>query len=89
MNVAKNQHKSFKSAMISDDSFMTVSEGLIAMEEIDFVEYYPLLECTATSEEQTLHTMNARQSNFRCIRHLRRGISSAGMDEEAQHSQGH
>ena len=48
--MSKNQHESFESVVISDDSFMTASEGLIAMKEVDYVEDYPLLECTAPSE---------------------------------------
>lgn len=47
MNAAKNQPELFRFAVTSDDSFMAVLEGLIAMEEIDYVEDYPLLECAA------------------------------------------
>lgn len=47
MNAAKNQRESFQSAVTSNDSFMAASEGMIATEEIDYVEDYPLLECTA------------------------------------------
>ena len=43
---------------------MTALEGLIVMEEMDNVEDYPLLECTAPSEGQALPTVNAEQSNF-------------------------
>ena len=84
INGAKNQRESFESAAPSDDSFMTASEGLIAKEEMDEVEDYPLLECTAPSEGQALPTVNAGQSNFQCSGRSRRGISSAVLDEEAQ-----
>lgn len=40
----KNQHKSFESVVTSDDSLITISEGLIVTEEIDYVEDYLLLE---------------------------------------------
>ena len=50
INTAKNQRVSFESVVTSDDSFMTASEGLIAMEEMDHVEDYTLLECTAPLE---------------------------------------
>ena len=38
--MAKKQRESFESAVTSDDSFVTASEGLIAMEEMDNVEDY-------------------------------------------------
>ena len=47
INTAKYQCESFESAGTSENSFMTASEGLIAMEEMDHVEDYPLLDCTA------------------------------------------
>ena len=50
INAAKNQRKSFQSVVTSDDLFLAASEGLIATEEMDHVEDYPLLECTAPSE---------------------------------------
>ena len=50
MNTAKNQGESFKSTVTSDDSFITSSEGLITMEEMDNVQDYPLLKCTAPSK---------------------------------------
>ena len=62
MNAAKNQRESFESAVTSDVSFVTASEGLIATEEMDNVEDYPLLECTAPLQGQVLHAVNAAQS---------------------------
>ena len=50
INTAENQRESFQSVVTSDDLFLTDSEGLIAMEEMDHVEDYPLLEYTAPSE---------------------------------------
>lgn len=50
MNGAKNQRESFECALTSDHSFMIASEGLSAMEGIDYVEDYALLECAAPSE---------------------------------------
>ena len=50
MNVVKNQHELFKSAAISDDSFLIALEGLIVTEEMDYIEDCPLLECTGPSE---------------------------------------
>ena len=50
INAAENQRESFQSIVTSDDLFLTASEGLIATEEMDHVEDYPLLECTAPSE---------------------------------------
>ena len=63
MNVAKNQRELFESAVISDDSFMTASEVLIATKEMGYIEDYPLLECIGPSEGQALLVVNARQSN--------------------------
>ena len=83
MNAAKNQRESFESAVTSDDSFVTASEGLIATEEMDNVEDYPLLECTAPLQGQALHAVNAGQSNFQHSGRSRKGISSAVSDEEA------
>ena len=40
INAAKDQRESFESAVTSDDSFVTASEGLIATEEMDNVEDY-------------------------------------------------
>ena len=59
MNVVKNQRESLESEVISDDSFIIVLEGLIAMEEMDNVEHYLLLEFTTPSEGQVLPTVNA------------------------------
>ena len=84
INGAKNQRETFESATTSDDSFITASEGLIAMEEMDDVEDYTLLECTAPSEGQALPAANAGQPNFQRSGRLRRGISSAVSDEDAQ-----
>ena len=42
--------ESFEFAVTLDDSFMAVLEGLIAMEEMNSVEDYSLLECIAPSE---------------------------------------
>ena len=63
INAAKNQRESFESAVTSDDSFMIALEGLIMTEEMDDVEDYTLLECTATSDGQALPAVNAGQSN--------------------------
>ena len=63
MNAAKNQCETFESAVKSEDSFITASEGMIPTEEMDNVEDYPLLECTATSKWQALPTVNVGQSN--------------------------
>ena len=84
MNVAKNQRESFESAVTSDDSFVTTSEGSIATEEMDNVEDYPLLECTAPLQGQALPAVNAGQTNVQRIGRSRRGISSAVLDEENQ-----
>ena len=83
MNIAKNQHESFKFAVTSDDSFIIASEGLIGMEEMNHVEYYSLLECNAPSERQALPLVTAGQSNFQCSGCARRGIGSAVLDEVA------
>ena len=53
---------------------MTTLEGLIAMEEMDCVEDYPLLDYTAPSEVQALPSMNARQSNVLHFGHEEEGI---------------
>ena len=74
INAAKNQRESFESAVTSDDLFMTASEKLIATEEMDHVEDYKLLECTAPSEGQTLLAVNAGQSNVLHFGHEEGGI---------------
>ena len=62
MNAVKNQRKSLKSVGTSDDLFVTAWEGLIVTEEMDNVEDYPLLECTAPLQGQEFHVVNAEQS---------------------------
>ena len=47
-------------------------------------EDYSLLECTAPSQGQALHAVNAGQSNVQHTGHSIRGISSVVMDEETQ-----
>ena len=83
MNAAKNQCESFESAVKSDDSFITASEGLIAMEEMDHVEDYPRLKCNAPLERQALPTVTAGQSNVQCTGCARRGIGSVVLDKVA------
>ena len=56
--MAMNQCESFGFAVISHDSFVTASEGLIATEEMDNVEDYPLLECIASLQGQALLVVN-------------------------------
>ena len=82
INAAKNQRESFKSAVTSDDSFMTASEGLIAMEEMDHIEDYPLLECTAPSEGQALPSVNAGQSNVLHFGYEEGGIGRSWIAQE-------
>ena len=60
INTTKNQRKSFEFAVTLDDSLMIALEGLIAMEAIDHVEDYLLLECTAPLQGQALPVVNAR-----------------------------
>ena len=62
MNAVKNHCEWFEFAVTTYGLFMIASEGLIGMEEIDFVEDYPLLEYTAPSEGQALHAMKGRES---------------------------
>ena len=69
--------------MTSDDWFITALGALIAMEEMDHVEDYPLLECNAPSERQALPAVTAGQSNVQCSGCARRGIGSAVLDEVA------
>ena len=86
MNAAKNQRESFESAVTSDDSFVTASEGLIATEEMDNVEDYPLLKCTAPSEGQALPTVNVRQSNVLHFGHEKEGIGKSGTAKKEDYS---
>ena len=74
INAAKNQRKSFKFAVTSDDSFVTASEGLIATQDMDHFEDYPLLECTAPSEGQALPIVNTGQSNVLHFGHEGEGV---------------
>ena len=83
INATKDQRESFESAETSDDSFITDSEGLIATEEMDHVEDYPLLECNAPSKRQALPAVTAKQSNVQCSGCARRGIGSVVLDEVA------
>ena len=83
INGAKNQRESFESAVTSDDSFITASEGLIAMEEMDHVEDYPRLKCNAPSERQALPAVTAGQSNVQYSGCARRGIGSVVLDKVA------
>ena len=80
VNTAKNQLNSFHSAMTSNDSFMTTSEGLVATEEMD--QDYPLLECTAPSEGQAPPAVNARQSNVLHFVHEEEGIGRSWIAQE-------
>ena len=86
VNTAKNQLNSFHSAMTSNDSFMTTSEGLVATEEMDHVEDYPLLECTAPSEGQAPAALNARQSNVLHFVHEEEGIGRSWIAQEDDYS---
>ena len=63
MNAEKNQLKSFEYVATSDASFITASEGLITMKEMDNIEDCPLLESTTPVEGQALPIVNVRQSN--------------------------
>ena len=83
MNAAKDQRESFESAVTSDDSFITASEGLIATEEMDHVEDYPRLKCNAASERQALPAVTAGQSNVQYSGCARRGIGSVVLDKVA------
>ena len=83
INAAKDQRESFESAVTSDDSFVTASEGLIATEEMDHVEDYPRLEWNAPSERQALPAVTAGQSHVQCSGCATRGIGSAVLDEMA------
>ena len=86
MNAAKNQRESFESAVTSDDSFVTASEGLIATEEMDNVEDYPLLECTAPLQGQVLHAVNAEQSTAQHFGLEEEGIGKSGIAEKEDYS---
>ena len=77
MDTAKNQIESFESAVTSGDSFVTASEGLIATEEKDNVEDYPLLECTAPLQGQALLVVNAGQSTVLHFGHEEEGIGKS------------
>ena len=81
INVAKDQREPFESAMTSDDSFITALGALIAMEEMDHVEDYLLLECNAPSERKALPAVTAGQSNVQCSGCARRGNGSTVLDE--------
>ena len=86
MNTAKNQRESFESAVTSGDSFVTASEGLIATEEMDNVEDYPLLECTAPLQGQVLHAVNAEQSTAQHFGLEEEGIGKSGIAEKEDYS---
>ena len=86
INGAKNQRESFESAVTSDDSFMTASEGLIATEEMDDVEDYTLLECTAPSEGQALPAVNAGQSHVLHFGIEKEGIGKSGIAQKEDYS---
>ena len=86
MNAVKNQRKSFESAVTSDDSFITSSEGLITMEEMDNVEDYPLLKCTAPSEGQALPTVNVGQSIVLHFGLEKEGIGKSGIAQKEDYS---
>lgn len=79
---AKNQRESFKSAVRSDGSFMTTSEGLIAAKEIDYIQDCSLLECTAPLEGQALHAINVGQSNVLHFELEEEGIGRFGIAQE-------
>ena len=86
MNAAKNQRESFESVVTSDDSFLTASEGLIATEEMDYVDDHALLECTAPSEGQALPAVNAGQCKVLHFGLEEEGIGKFGIDEEEDYS---
>ena len=86
INAAKNQRESFKYAATSDDSFMTASERLIATGEMEPVEDYPLLECSAPSEGQELPAVNAKQSNVLHFGHKEEGIGKSRIAQEDDYS---
>ena len=56
MNTAKNQP--FEFAVTLGDSFMTAMKGLTMMEEMDYVEDCPLLECAAPSQGRAVPAVN-------------------------------
>ena len=82
MNVAKNQRESFESIVTLNDSFITGSEGLITTKEMDNVEDYPLLKCTAPSEGQALPTVNVGQSNVLHFGIKKEGIGESGIPQK-------
>ena len=86
MNAAKNQRESFESAVTSDDSFVTASEGLLATEEMDNVEDYPLLECTAPLQGQVLHAVNAAQATAQHFGLEEEGIGKSGIAQKEDYS---
>ena len=86
ISAAKNDRQSFESAVTSEDSLMTTSEGLIVTEEMEHVEDYALLECTAPPEGQVLPTMNARQSNALHFGHEEEGIGRSCIAQEDDYS---
>ena len=65
---------------------MIVSEGLIATEEIGYVEDYPLLDCTASSEGQTLPVVNVGQFNVLHFGLEEEGIGRSGIAQERDYS---
>ena len=65
---------------------MTASKGLIATEEMDDVEDYTLLECTAPSEGQALPAVNARQSNVLQFGIEKEGIGKPGIAQKEDYS---
>ena len=79
MNAKKNQRESIESLVASKNSFMTASEGLNAMEKIDYVKDYPLLECIAFSEGQALPAMNVGISNVLHFGLEEEGIGKSGI----------
>ena len=86
MNTVKNQRESFECAVTSDDSFITGSEGLITTEEMDNVEDYPLLKCTAPSDGQALPTVNVGQSNVLHFGIEKEGIGKPGIPQKEDYS---
>ena len=86
MNAAKNQCEPIKSTVTLDDSFITASEGLITTEEMDNVEDYPLLECTAPSEGHVLPTVNIGQSNILHFGLEKEGIGKFGIAQKEDYS---
>ena len=86
INAAKGQRESFEFVVTSDNLFITISEGLIVTEEMDHVEDYPLLECTAPSEGQALPAVTAVQSNVLHFGHEEEGIGRFWIAQEDDYS---